>query len=340
MKFRNVKVKELVKELELVAVGDTGKVLNGVAGVEDAVEGDLSFIRSSKYNRWLVDSKASALIVPQGITLPEGCDKVFLLSENPYLSFASVLKRYFCPPNPVGGVSERAHVSKSATLGKDVTVEPFVFISDNAVIGDRCHIQSGVRIGSGVTIGCDTEIRANVVLDDNTQVGMRVKIHPNVVIGAEGFGYAQTEEGNVKFPQVGRVIIGNDVEIGSGTTIDRASMGCTIIGEGTKIDNLVQIGHGVKLGKHNVICSQVGIAGSVVTGDKVIIAVKAGISDHLKLGDHVTVGPLAGVTKDLSEGTVASGYPAMPHTEWLKVMGAMHQLPVIREHFREIQKNR
>ena len=169
------------------------------------------------------------------------------------------------------------------------------------------------------------------MVEDNSIIGDNVILNPGVIIGSDGFGYTQTETGSHKLPQIGNVILESDVEIGANTTIDRASMGSTVIGEGTKIDNLV---HGVKVGKHNVICSQVGIAGSAVTGDHVILASRAGVGDHIKIGSKTTVGPMAGVTKDLPENGLFSGFPAMPHQDWLKMAGTLAQLPSIREKLR------
>jgi len=326
-------VQELASELGLEFKGNPEVFLNGVASLDDAVEGNLGFIRSQKYMKYIDVTGASAIIVPRGVEVPQN-GKAFLLSENPYISFAKVLKTYFCEEPSFSGISKMADVAEDACLGKEITIESFVHIGKRTCIGNKCRIQSGARIGNNVKIGDNVQIFSNVVIEDNSIIGDNVILNPGVIVGSDGFGYTQTEMGSHKLPQIGNVIIENDVEVGSNTTIDRASMGSTIIGEGTKIDNLVQIGHGAKLGKHNVICSQVGIAGSAVTGDHVILASRAGVGDHIKIGAKTTVGPMAGVTKDLPENGLFSGFPAMPHQDWLKMAGTLAQLPSIREKLR------
>lgn len=311
--------------------------LCGVAGIDDATEGDLGFIRSSKYMKYLESTDASAVIVPKNGDY-NGSTKTLLLSDNPYISFAQVLKNHYCPESPFEGIMEGAYVSSEANVADEVTIEPGVFIGAGSSIARGVRIQSGTRIGKGVSVGEDTQIFANVVIEDRSVVGARVILNPGVVIGGDGFGYTQTEMGSVKLPQIGNTVLEDDVEVGASTTIDRASMGSTIVGEGTKIDNQVQIGHGAKIGKHNVICSQTGIAGSVVTGDHVIFASRAGIGDHLKVGERTTIGPMAGVTKDLPAHGLFSGFPAMPHQDWLKMVGMLGQLPAFREQFRAIFK--
>ena len=330
-------VSELANELNLELKGKQDIILTGVASLDEAVEGNLAFIRSNKYMKYIDITKASAVIVPNDIEVPDN-GKAYLVSDNPYISFAKVLEKYFCPLSEFKGVSDLADVHEAASIGSEVTIEAFVKIGEGTSVGERCTFQSGVRIGRNVKIGHNVNILSNVVIEDNCVIGDHVTLNPGVVIGSDGFGYTQTEEGNHKLPQIGNVVIEDRVEVGANTTIDRASMGSTVIGEGTKIDNLVQIGHGVKLGRHNVICSQVGIAGSVKTGDHVILASKAGVGDHLSVGNKTTVGPMAGVTKDLPENGLFSGFPAMPHQDWLKMAGTLAKLPSIREKLRNFIK--
>jgi UDP-3-O-[3-hydroxymyristoyl] glucosamine N-acyltransferase len=339
LSFNDKPVQELAEEFSLELVGNENQVCLGVASLDDAQEGDLSFIRSSKYMKHIESTQASVVIVPKGVEIPSN-DKAYLLAEDPYISFAQVLTKYFSPKSPFKGVMKGAHLEPSVKL-KDVskvTVEPGAFVDDDSIIGEGVRICAGSRIGRNVTIGDDVQILANVVLEDNTIIGNRVILNPGVVIGGDGFGYTQTEEGSVKLPQIGNAVIEDDVEIGANSTVDRGSLGPTIIGKGTKIDNLVQIGHGAQIGKHNVICSQSGIAGSVQTGDHVILASRAGIGDHLKVGDKTTIGPMAGVTKDLPPGGLFSGFPAMPHQDWLKMATVLSQLPALREQFKTFFK--
>lgn len=330
-------VTDLAAELKLELKGNTSLILSGVASLDEASEGNLAFIRSNKYMKYIDVTKASAIIVPSDVEIPEN-GKAYLISDNPYIAFAKVLNSYYCSKQEASGVSEQASLAEGVEVGKNISIDAFVFIGEKTILGDQCRIQSGVRIGKNVKIGDHVQIFANVVIEDNCVIGDHVILNPGVVVGSDGFGYTQTEEGSHKLPQIGNVIIENHVEVGANTTIDRASMGSTVIGEGSKIDNLVQIGHGVKLGKHNVICSQVGIAGSVKTGDHVILASKAGVGDHLTIGSKTTVGPMAGVTKDLPESGLYSGFPAMPHQDWLKMAGTLAQLPSIREKLRAFIK--
>ena len=334
----NVTAGELGREFGLEVLGDGGCRLTQAASLDEAGEGSLTFVRSAKYAKGLETTKASAVIVPKEIEVPRN-GKTYLVAENPYVSFAAVIGRYLIPRRRTrGGVHPMACVAPSVRIGSDVTVEPFVMIDEDAVIGDRCVIMSGTRIGRGVILGADCLLHANVVLEEGSRLGARVILNPGVVIGSEGFGFDQTANGNVKLPHIGTVEVGDDVEIGANTTVDRSSLGKTIIGSGTKIDNLVQIGHGVQLGRHNVLCAQTGIAGSVRTGDRVIFASRAGVRDHVSIGSNVTVGPTAGVTKDLPDGVTVSGFPAIPHHEWLKINGVLAQLPALREQLKDLQR--
>jgi UDP-3-O-[3-hydroxymyristoyl] glucosamine N-acyltransferase len=320
----------IAEEFQLEVLGNHDLALTGIASLFDAEEGTLSFIRSSKYLKNLETTKASAVIVPDDVDLPDN-GKTYLKSKSPYISFAEILKKYYEPEIDYSGVSDKAHIETSSLVGSPCRVEPFVFIDKNSKVGNQCVISSGTRIGKNVVIGNNVRISANVSIEDNTIIGNNVIINPGVVIGSDGFGFDQTEDGNYKFPQIGNVIIEDDVEIGANSSIDRGSLTSTVIGKGTKMDNQVQIGHGAVLGKHNVICSQVGIAGSAKTEGQVIFAAKSGLGDHLKVGEKTIVGPMAGVTKDLPDNGLFSGFPALPHQDWLKIVGIIAQLPQLRE---------
>jgi UDP-3-O-[3-hydroxymyristoyl] glucosamine N-acyltransferase len=336
--LENKSVGELAKEFQLELRGNGAVVINGVASLEESRPGNLGFIRSSKYMKFIDTALASAIIVPEGVDLPQNSEKAYLLSKDPYVSFASILSAYYCPKPVLLGVSTQAFVDPTAKIHAEVTIEANVFIAAHVTIGRGSIVRSGVRIGEYSNLGENVLVGANVVIEDRSIIGHRVILNPGVVIGGDGFGYTQTEEGNVKLPQIGNVILEDDVEIGANSTVDRGSLGSTVIGRGTKIDNLVQIGHGTRIGPHNVICSQSGVAGSVQTGEKVILASRAGVGDHIKIGDKTTIGPMAGVTKDLPSGGVFSGFPAMPHNDWLKMIGTLAQLPALRDQFRNLFK--
>jgi UDP-3-O-[3-hydroxymyristoyl] glucosamine N-acyltransferase len=328
--LENITTGKLAEEFNLEVSGDQDLRINGIASLFDAEEGTLSFIRNTKYLKNLETTKAAAIIVPEDADLPQN-GKTYLKSKSPYISFAEILKKYYEEPINYSGISDKAHIDQRSSIAEPCKVEPFVFVDSNSKIGQGCSIASGTRIGKNVSIGENVVICANVSIEANTVIGNNCIINAGVVIGSDGFGFDQTENGNFKFPQIGNVIIEDDVEVGANTTIDRGSLGSTVIGQGTKIDNQAQIGHGAILGKHNVICSQVAIAGSVIIEDNVIFAAKSGIGDHLRVGQKSIVGPMAGVTKDLPENGLFSGFPAMPHQEWLKVVGIIAQLPQLRE---------
>lgn len=334
----NISAKDLAERLSLKLTGDTSVMLTDVAGIDEAKEGQLTFIRSERYEKKLSETNASCVIVPENVECPEMAGRAYLVAENPYITFAGVLQLFFVPKFEPLGVSENTSIAEDVVIGENPSIEPFVSVGRGTKIGKNCRIQAHVRIGNNVTIGDEVEIHSNVSIADNCVVGDRVRIHPNVAIGSEGFGFTQTEGGNIKFPQIGNVVIGNDVEIGAGTMIDKASMGSTVIGDGTKMDNLVQIGHGANIGRHNVLCAQSGVAGSVVTGDRVLVGPKTGIADHVKVGSQVMIGSMSGVTKDIPDGVTVSGFPAIPHKDWLKLQSVLHQMPAMREQIKNFLK--
>lgn len=269
------------------------RVIAGVAGLAEASDDQLSFLSNKKYESQVASSRAGAILVAADQV---GDDPRFIRVANPYLALADVLTRYF-NNRPAPGVSLLASVPHSARIGWNVSIGAFV------------------AIGEDVTIGEDTTIAPNVTIADGTIIGKRCIIHGGVVIGADGFGFAFDGKRHRKIPQIGIVRIEDDVEIGANTTIDRAALGETVIGEGTKIDNQVQIAHNVKIGKHCIIVAQVGIAGSAELGDYVIVAGKAGIAGHLKIGNRAQITGAAVVYRDLDEGEKVIGDPAIPFRE-------------------------
>ncbi len=329
-----MRLKDIAEKLGAEVVGDDSIEIKDVAGLDTAGTGDLTYVKSEKLIEALRASGASAVITK---TLLKDIDIPQLITENPQLAFAKALELFYSRPHEPKGIMEGAIVSPSASIGKDVSIYPNAFISDDVVIGDRTVIYPGVFIGKGSKIGEDTVIYPNVTIYDKVTIGSRVRIHSGTVIGSDGFGYIFNQGIHYKIPQVGGVIVENDVEIGAGVTIDRATTGNTVIGEGTKIDNLVQIAHNVRIGKHCIIIAQVGIAGSCEIGNYVTIAGQAGISDHVRIGDGCIVAGKAGIMSDIDKGAY-SGAPAMPHFKWLRVRAAMEQLPDLLKRVREIEK--
>ncbi|MGZ8439826.1 MAG: UDP-3-O-(3-hydroxymyristoyl)glucosamine N-acyltransferase [Candidatus Deferrimicrobiaceae bacterium] len=315
-------------------VGDGERVVAGIAPIEEAGPGQVTFLANPKYIRIAKDSKATAIIAKEVVP---GAQTAFLLSDNPYFAFACAMEAFHPPARPAPGISDKAVVDPSARLGRDVAVAPFVVIQEGAEVGDRTALFPGVYVGKGVTIGPDCLAYPHVVLYHDVTVGSRVILHAGCVIGSDGFGFAPTAEGFRKIPQVGTVEIGDDVEIGANTTIDRAALGVTRISRGTKLDNLVQVGHNVVIGSDTVIAAQAGISGSVRIGSRVMIGGQAGLAGHLEVEDGIQLGAKSGVPNSLrvSEARVWSGIPAMPHPVWLRMATLLPKLP---ELFRRVKR--
>jgi UDP-3-O-[3-hydroxymyristoyl] glucosamine N-acyltransferase len=286
--------------------------VTGVAPLADATERHVSFLANPKYAPQLDTTKAAAVLV--GSDAPAG--PRFIRVDNPYFAMARIVARWFAERPVPAGISPMASIAKSAKLGKNAGVGPFVTIGDNVVIGDNVKIFPNVAIDAETTIGDDTIIYPLVSIYYRSRIGRRCIIHSGAVIGADGYGFATEGGKHHKIPQVGVVRIEDDVEIGAGTTIDRAALGETVIGEGTKIDNLVQIGHNVKVGKHCLIVSQAGIAGSTELGDYVVMAGQSGADGHLKIGAGAQIAAKSAVFEDVPEQTKVRGVPALPWREY------------------------
>ena len=314
---------EIVDFVGGLYAGDRTKQVAAVAPLADARVEQLSFLSNRKYAAQLAETKAGAILVPRDLP---GENERWIRVDDPYFAIARIMTRWFSLRPMPKGVSPKASISPSATLGTNVAVGPFTTIGDNVVIGNNVTIFQNVSIEAGSTLGDDSIIYPNVVIYDGTRIGRRCIIHAGVVIGSDGYGFAMHEGKHHKIPQIGIVRIEDDVEIGAGTTIDRAALGETVIGEGTKIDNLVQIGHNVKIGKHCLLVSQVGIAGSTELGDHVFVAGQSGFSGHLKIGHRVQVAAKSAVLADVPDDTKVMGSPAMPFNEFARRHAALKRL--------------
>ncbi|HXI09620.1 MAG TPA: UDP-3-O-(3-hydroxymyristoyl)glucosamine N-acyltransferase [Thermodesulfobacteriota bacterium] len=314
--------------------GDGTVVVKGVAPIDSAGPGDLSFIADAKHLRLLSKTRASAVIVREGA--PEAKGLNLILVKNPQFAFARAVEVLKPPVLPPPGVHLRAEVSEKAVLGKDVSIGAFSCIEAGAIIGDHAVIFPGVYIGRNALVGEDSVLYSGVSVREGTVIGKRVIIHCNSVIGSDGFGYGFDGSRYFKIPQRGIVRVEDDVEIGACVTVDRATLGETIIGRGTKIDNLVQVAHNVKIGEHTVITAQVGIAGSSTVGSLVQLGGQAGLAGHITVGDRVMVAAKAGVTKDIPAGRTVSGFPAISHTEWLRAQTVFPKLPEIKKTLQEL----
>ena len=334
-----MKLREISELIGGELVGDGEVEITGVAGIREAGPGDITFLANPKYRSDLERTRASAVIVGRDV---EHCyGKPFIRVDNPFYGFARVLELFAPQPKKLTpGVDPLAVLGRNVKLGKGVVIMPFVYIGDDVSIGDNTVIYPFVYIGDEVEIGSDTVIHPNVTIRERCKVGNRVIIHSGARIGTDGFGFAKFKEGHYKIPQIGTVIIEDDVEIGANTTIDRATMtnGATIIKRGTKIDNLVQIAHNVVVGENCLITAQVGIAGSAQIGNWVTFGGQSGAVGHIRIGDNVTVAARAGVTKDIPPNQFVSGFPAEPHAKELRRQAAMRKLPEMISTVRELER--
>jgi UDP-3-O-[3-hydroxymyristoyl] glucosamine N-acyltransferase len=317
-------------------IGDGSRVITGVATLEEARPGEITFLASPRYTPFVKTTRASAVIVSEEKPGLEGQN--LLVSKNPYLAFAAMLKLFRPLVKPPLGVHSKAEVHQKASLGKGVSIQPFAFVDEGARLGDNVCIFPGVYVGRGVYVGDDTLIYSNVSIREGSVIGKRVIIHCNSVIGSDGFGYAKEGEGYHKIPQTGIVRIGDDVEIGACVTIDRATVGETSVGRGTKIDNLVQIAHNVKIGEDTVIVAQVGISGSTRIGSRVTLAGQVGVVGHIEIADDCIVGAQSGVHNDIKKKGVFSGSPAIAHNVWLRVQAVTSKLPEMKKRLDELEK--
>ena len=329
------KLNELAAYVQGSVIGDGEVQIHGVAPIEDAKEGELTFIANPKYLSRLAETQASAVIVSPEVTSGE---KPLLRVKSPYLAFAKILTLFSQKPYRAGGIAPNAWVSPTAQLGKDVTVFPFVTIGDGCRIGDRVTLHPGVCIGEHSSIGDDSVLHPNVSVYPGMVIGQRVILHSGVVVGSDGFGYAKEGKKNMKIPQIGKVIIEDDVEVGANTSIDRGALGNTVIRRGVKIDNLVQIAHNVLIGEDSIIVAQVGISGSTKVGSNVTLAGQVGLAGHLQIGDNVQVGAQSGVGQDLPPNQAYSGSPAIPHREWLRMAMSLPKVPEMRRMLTDIGK--
>ncbi len=330
-----MKLRELADLIGGTISGNPEIEITGVSGIKEAKQGDITFLADKKNLGDMFVSHASAVIVKEEIKeLTIG----MLVADNPYFTFARALEVFYIKPRKPSGISDKAIIGKNVILGDDVSIHPIAYIGNNVILGARVTIYPGVCIREGVSIGDDSLIHPNVTIEENVQIGKKVIIHSGTVIGCDGFGYVLEKGKHYKIPQVGRVIIEDEVEIGANVTIDRATVGDTVIGSGTKIDNLVQIGHNVKIGQNCIIVSQVGISGSVEIGDGVILAGQVGVRDHVKIGSGAKVGAQSGIGNDIPERQIYSGSPAIPHKTWLRAQSVYSKLPEYVKRLQELER--
>lgn len=317
-------------------VGDAAVNITGVSGIKEAEKGDITFLANPKYFPLLDKTEASAIITSREIG---HALKPIIQVEDPSLAFVKVVS-LFAPAgvNYPKGIHSTAILGKDVSLGKNVCIGPYVVLDDFVTVGDNAVIYSGCFIGASSKIGSDTLIYSNVSIRERTSIGQRVIIHSGTVIGSDGFGFVTIKGLHHKIPQIGTVEICDDVEIGANVTIDRARFDKTVIGRGTKIDNLVQIAHNVVIGENSLVVAQAGISGSTIIGNGVTLAGQAGLVGHITVGDGAIVAAQAGVTKSVPPNTVVSGYPARPHEKAKRINACVQNLPKLYETVAELKK--
>jgi UDP-3-O-[3-hydroxymyristoyl] glucosamine N-acyltransferase len=322
----------------VVADADASRQISGVSSLRDATDAELSFLTSEKFAAAFASTHAAVVVVSRKIKLPEA--QVHTLAvDDADLAMSKVLRLFALPtPQPSAGVDPAARVDASATLGDSVAIGPFVVVGPRARIGSRTVLHSGTYIGEDCTIGDDCQIFPNVVIRERVSIGSRVLIHACSAIGSDGFGYRWDGKQHAKIPHIGMVVIEDDVEIGSCVCIDRAKVGATRIGRGTKIDNLVQIAHNCVIGPHCVLAGIVGLAGSVTLGTGVVLGGQAAVRDHVTVGDGVMVAACSAVTEDVPAKKIVSGTPAISHRQMLREIAAVRRLPELLSEFQKLRE--
>lgn len=331
-------VQELAALVRGRLVGDGSVPIRAARPVGEAGPGDITFIENDRYAKMLRASPASAAIVGPHFQRATAQPELAVIEvDDPIAAFLAVRKHLAAAARPRWtGIHPRAYVSPLARIGENVAIHAFAYVGDEAEIGDGSTLHPGSVVSEGCKLGRDVVIRPNAVLYENVILGDRVEIHAGTVIGGDGFGYRLVDGRHVKVPQTGRVEIGDDVEVGANCTIDRATFEATRIGEGSKIDNLVMIGHNNQIGRHNLLCGQVGIAGSCKTGDYVVMAGQAGIKDRTEIGDKVVVGAQAGVHRNIPSDTQVLGSPAIPVREQRRIFQMIARLPEMSKQLKEL----
>ncbi len=328
---------ELAKRLNAGLAGDGSVTIRGAAGIREASTGQITFLANPRYREFLASTKASAVILPEGFADPP---IPAILAPNPYIAYLEALRLLHGDrkEGPEPGIHPTAVLGAGVMLGPDPAIGAHVHIGENARLGARAMIMAGAYIGPDVTIGDDCVLFPRAVVLRETLIGNRVVLHSGVVIGGDGFGFAPDGPGYRKIPQVGKVVIEDDVDVGANTTIDRATTGETRVASGCRIDNLVMIAHNVQVGENTVICGQTGISGSTRVGRHVTLAGQVGIVGHIEIGDDARVGAQGGVTKSVPAGETYSGYPAQPHQQASRVYAACRRLPEALREIRQLEK--
>jgi len=319
-------VQELAERVDGRVEGDPHRRVAGLASVRSAGPEDLTYVVGSRYARFVADCRAGAILVPPDLEV-EANGATLIRVASPELAFSRLLEVFHPSRTPAAGVHPSAVIGRGVRLGEGTSVGPYVVIEDDVTIGPGGSLGAHVFVGRGVTIGSAVRADPGCSVFEGAVLGDRVRLHAGARISSDGFGYTTGPDGPVKIRQIGRCLVEDDVEVGCNSTIDRGSLGDTVIGSGTKIDNLVHIGHNCRVGRDCFVVAQVGIAGSTVVGDRVRLGGQVGLAGHLEIGDGAALGAQSGVMSDIPEGETWSGSPARPHREWLRASSAFYKLP-------------
>ncbi len=329
-----MKLKHVAERLGCRLKGDGELEITGVAGIERAGPGELTFLSNPRYAKRAKETRAAAIIVEKEIP---GAAAAELISPQPYVDFARALELFYQPPRPPAGIHPAAVIAESAVIGAKASIGPFAVIGERVTVGANAVIHPHVVIYEGVRIGDDFVAHSHAVVREFCEIGHRVVLQNGVIVGPDGFGFARQQDGShYKIAQSGKTVIEDDVEIQANSCIDRAAVGETRIRRGTKIDNLVQIGHAVEVGEHGILCAQVGIAGSTTLGKNCILAGQVGLINHLSIGDNVVMTAQTGVAQDVPSGQKISGSPAIDNRRWLRSSTVFARLPELERRVREI----
>jgi UDP-3-O-[3-hydroxymyristoyl] glucosamine N-acyltransferase len=330
-----ITLKEIAELLGGTVIGNDTVVIENIRPIEEACDGDITFLSNMKYLKQLKNTAASAILAAPSMQIT---GKNLVIVDDPYAAFAKLIALFYPLKHSFSGISKEAYIAQGAEVSPKATIFPRAYISSGAKIAKGAVIYPGVFIGNNACIGENSMLYANVAVYSGSQIGKRVILHSGVVVGGDGFGFAAPGKGNYKIPQVGFVQIDDDVEIGANCTIDRATLGKTWIQRNVKIDNLVQIAHNVVIGENSVITSQVGISGSTKLGKSVIVGGQVGIVGHITIGDHVMIGAKSGIHKGIATGQVVAGIPQLPYRQWLKVEACKARLPDMKKDLEELKR--
>ncbi|HPI36674.1 MAG TPA: UDP-3-O-(3-hydroxymyristoyl)glucosamine N-acyltransferase [Ignavibacteriaceae bacterium] len=334
----NVTIKEIALLTGALVTGDEGLLIESVSRIENASSGSLTFLYMQKFEKYFASTKATAIFVKKGFDKTRD-DITYLEVDDPNKSFFFVVKKFFSPEFKLSGIDKSASVHPGSVLGENCAIGKNVVVSEKCKTGRNVKIFHNTVLMEGVEIGNDVLIFPNVTIRENCKIGDRVIIHSGSVIGSDGFGYTPNEKGEyMKIPQIGNVVIEDDVEIGSNVSIDRAMLGSTVIKKGSKIDNLVQIAHNVVIGENTAISAQSGVSGSTEIGKNVIVAGQVGFADHLVIADRVIVAAKSGISKSLTKPGIYFGSPAKEHREALRLEGHIRNLPDYAAKLKELEK--